>query len=264
MGWASASLPAGANCRRFRRLPIFDHGLPGLVAVWRLQRSVSCFAGSAASEASAAYAVPEGDDGRRPWLPDADYRSVFGQLTRAAIIGAPPGRLLAANPAACQLLEASEDELRLLGCAPLQDPDDMRWAVAVAERRLNGYVEANLRIRRRNGAIIEVALASSIWLNEEGEERSLILLNEKARHVDTLPWTHLQPQWARAALASRATDAGILAHPPFHRHDFPDALHRENTGKTHVASIYRKLGVHNRAVGLARARALGILRFPAE
>ena len=128
-----------------------------------------------------AYAVPEGDDEQRRWLQDADYRSVFGQLTRAAILGAPPGRVLAANPAACQLLGASEDELRVLGCAPIQDPDDMRWAVAVAERRLHGYVEANLRIRRLDGAIVDVELASSIWLNEDGQERSLVLLNERTK-----------------------------------------------------------------------------------
>ena len=37
-----------------------------------------------------------------------------------------------------------------------------------------------------------------------------------------------------------------------------------NTGKSHIASIYRKLGVHSRSSAVARARALGILRFPVE
>ncbi len=130
----------------------------------------------------------------------------------------------------------------------------MRWAVAVAERRLNGYVEANLRIRRRNGAIIEVALASSIWLNEEGEERSLILLDEKARHVDTLPGPiynlsgHVQLSPA---------ELRMLGFLPTH-HSIGTISQMlfiaQNTGKTHVASIYRKLGVHNRASAVARAR----------
>ena len=111
----------------------------------------------------------------------------FSHLPGAAVMGAPDGRTLAANPAACRLFGMSEEDLCAVGCPGVQDHYDRRWAVALAERSLNGHVEATVRIRRREGALVEVELTSSIYRNEDGEERSLVLLNEKARGVGAPP-----------------------------------------------------------------------------
>ncbi len=203
--------------------------------------------------------VPGGDDWPRLWLRDADYRALFYHLTGAAVIGAPDGRTLAANPAACRLFGRSEEELCALGRPPIQDPDDMRWAVALAERSLNGYVGADLRIRRRDGTIVEVELTSSIYLNEDGVERSLVLLNEKPGAVESpTPFAYDLVGHVKLTQA----ELRILRLLPTH-HSIGDISESlcvgQNTAKTHLASIYRKLGVHNRASAVARARELGIL-----
>ena len=94
------------------------------------------------------------------------------------------GRILAASPAACRLLAMSETELCAVGRSDLADPDDLRWASAMAERDLKGHVRATLGMRRGDGAVIEVHTTSAVYLNEDGEERSLVTLTEAARDVD--------------------------------------------------------------------------------
>ena len=125
----------------------------------------------------------------------------------------------------------------------------MRWAVALAERSLNGYVEADLRIRRGDGTIVEVELTSSIYLNEDGVERSLVLLNEKPGAVESLtPFAYDLVGHVKLTQA----ELRILRLLPTH-HSIGDISESlcvgQNTAKTHLASIYRKLGVHNRALG---------------
>ncbi len=86
-----------------------------------------------------------GDSGPRLWLRDADYRSFFYNLTIAVILSVPHGRILAASPAACRLLAMSETELCAVERSDLADPNDLRWAAAMAERDLTGRVERDAR-----------------------------------------------------------------------------------------------------------------------
>ncbi len=205
-----------------------------------------------------------GDSGPLLWLRDADYRSFFYNLDVAVILSVPHGRILAASPAACRLLAMSETELCAAGRSDLADPDDLRWAVAMAERDLTGRVTTTLGMRRGDGEIIEVHQTASVYLNEDGVERSLITLTEATREVDapTQRTYHLSGhvQLTNAELRILGLlpthySIGEIAQMLFNAH---------NTVKTHLANIYRKLGVHNRSSAVARAHALGILRFPVE
>ncbi len=209
------------------------------------------------------HAVPEGDDSPRFWLRDAEYRALFYNLTVAVVLSVPHGQILAANPAACRLFGMSEAELCAARRPDLQDPDDLRWAAAMAERDLTGSVSATLGMRRGDGALIEVEQTSTIYLNEDGVERNVVTLSEAAREFAPPPPTydlsgHLQLTQA---------ELRILRLLPTH-HSIATISEMlfigQNTGKTHMRGIYRKLEVHNRAAAVARARALGILRFPLE
>ena len=203
------------------------------------------------------------DNGPRLWLRDADYRSFFYSLGVAVILSVPHGRILAASPAACRLLGMSEAELCAVRRSDVADPDDLRWASAMAERDLTGHVRATVGMRRGDGAIIEVHTTSAVYLNEDGEERSLVTLTEATRDVDapTRSTYHLSGhvQLTQAELR-------VLGLLPTHHSvgEISEMLFvTQNTAKTHLASVYRKLGVHNRSSAVARARALGILRLPA-
>ena len=52
----------------------------------------------------------------------------------------------------------------------MQDPDDVRWTRL--EPKLNGYLE----MPGGDGATVEVELDSRLYLNEDGVERTVVLL----------------------------------------------------------------------------------------
>ena len=55
------------------------------------------------------------------------YRRLFFEALDGILLVRPTGEILAANPAACQLLGYSEAELKATGCALVRDPEDQRW-----------------------------------------------------------------------------------------------------------------------------------------
>ncbi len=210
------------------------------------------------------HAVLEWEDGPRFWLRDAEYRALFYNLTVPVILSEPHGPILAANPAACRLFDMTEAELCGVGRSDLADPDDLRWAAAVAEGDLTGRVTATLGMRRGDGAVIEVHQTATVYVNEDGVERSLITLTEVASDVDSP--TRLRYHLSGQVQLTQA-ELRILGLLPTH-HSVAEIsqmlFSAHNTVKTHLASIYRKLGVHSRSSAVARARALGILRLPAR
>ena len=211
------------------------------------------------SDTSTWFSVPGGDGGPKFWLRDADYRALFYKIPIAVVIGVPDGRILAANPAACRLFAASEVELCSLGRLAFQDPDDLRWAVAVAERELTGSVSATLGVRRRDGTVIEAEVVSSRFLNEDGVERSFVVLSE----VVTNPEAPYRPVSGGTHDALTEAELRVLRLLPTHYTLGQVAdllLVTRSTVKTHVYRVYRKLRVHNRAAAVAKAQALGLLR----
>ena len=64
------------------------------------------------------------------------YRSVFEQSIDAVLLTAPDGRILAANPAACQLFGRSEADLRQVGRTGVVGGEFINRAVEERTRRL--------------------------------------------------------------------------------------------------------------------------------
>lgn len=67
---------------------------------------------------------------------------------------APDGRLLAANPAACEIVGRTEAEIRSLGREGLADHTDERWESLLAERERAGSARGVARIIRADGVPI--------------------------------------------------------------------------------------------------------------
>lgn len=70
-------------------------------------------------------------------------KSLFEASLDAVMLTAPDGRILSANPAACRLLDRSEEELIDLGRGGIMDREDPRLAGALAERERTGKFPAN-------------------------------------------------------------------------------------------------------------------------
>jgi len=138
----------------------------------------------------------------------------------------------------------------------LQDPDDLRWASALAERELTRQISATLGLRRKDGEIFQAEVVSSMFSNEDGEERCLVTL----WGAGVSPLTGI-PSVADGRLTEAELRVLQLLPTHYSQSQIAQMLFLgRNTVKTHTIAIYRKLAVRDRASAVTQARTLGILR----
>lgn len=117
---------------------------------------------------------------------DIAYRVLFELSLDGVIVTIPDGRILAANPAACQLLGRSEAELRTVGRQGIADPSDARWADVVTERTRTGRTRTQVRMTRPDGATFEVELTSATYRTDQGEPRACIVFRDVSLRQTTI------------------------------------------------------------------------------
>lgn len=115
---------------------------------------------------------------RRRHLEPAAYRQIFEHSLDGVLLTAPDGSVLAANPAACGILQLSEKAICRRGRDGIADPDDRSWDVALAERGRSGAVHARLRLRRGDGRTFPAELSSSVFLDERGRSRTCVIFRD--------------------------------------------------------------------------------------
>jgi PAS domain S-box-containing protein len=112
------------------------------------------------------------------------YRSLVDHGLNGVLLATPSGGALAANPAACRMLQRTEEEICRLGRAGVADPDDARWAEFVAERARVGFARAEVNVMRKDGTKLPVEISSATFTDREGQLRtcvSLVDLTERKR-----------------------------------------------------------------------------------
>ncbi|HEX6417873.1 MAG TPA: GAF domain-containing protein, partial [Acidimicrobiales bacterium] len=115
---------------------------------------------------------------RRPHrIGPGDYEAIFRQSVDGVLFTAPDGRVLAANPAACAILDRSEAEICRLGRAGLL-VDDEATRAAVAQRAVQGHVRADVRMRRGGGEVFTADLSSTIFRTADGELRAAVIFRD--------------------------------------------------------------------------------------
>ncbi|HEX6422142.1 MAG TPA: ATP-binding protein [Acidimicrobiales bacterium] len=121
-----------------------------------------------------------------------DYEAIFRHNVDGVLFTAPDGRILAANPAACDILRRTEAEICLLGRAGLL-VDDRETRAAVAQRAVRGHVRADLRMRRGGGGVFTADVSSTIFTTADGELRASVIfrdVSEKAQAQAALARQH--------------------------------------------------------------------------
>ena len=81
---------------------------------------------------------------------------MFEHATDGMLFAAADGRITAANPAACALLDMTAEEICGLAYDGLIDQEDPRWQLAVAERDRTGSSVGVARLRRGDGRYVEL------------------------------------------------------------------------------------------------------------
>jgi len=106
-------------------------------------------------------------------------QEVFQRLLDPVLVTDPAGAsVVDANPAACQLFGLTLEELLAVDCLALRDPDDeLRWAVAVAERARTGSFRGELSWRRADGTTFPAVVGCALF-EVDGRELSAIAVRD--------------------------------------------------------------------------------------
>jgi diguanylate cyclase (GGDEF)-like protein/PAS domain S-box-containing protein len=113
------------------------------------------------------------------------YRALYEYSPDGVVFTVPDGRILSANPAACETLRMTETEteIRALGRHGLADPADDRWQALVAERDRTGQTHGVARMIRGDGEVIEVEVGAGIFTSAGGERRSCTIVRDMTERV---------------------------------------------------------------------------------
>ena len=103
------------------------------------------------------------------------YEAIYRYSVDGVLFTIPDGRVLAANPAACEILGLSEAEICARGREGLAVMEDEGWAAALEERERTGGARADLRMRRGDGTEFVADVSSAIFLDSGGERRACVI-----------------------------------------------------------------------------------------
>ena len=119
-----------------------------------------------------------------PPLALEDYEAIFRFSMDAVMLTIPDGRILAANPAACEMLRLSEDEIIRRGRRGITDPSDERWASSVAQRARHGHVRSELSFLRGDGTRFVADMSSNVFADADGEQRTCTVFRDVTDRVE--------------------------------------------------------------------------------
>ena len=106
------------------------------------------------------------------------YQLQFYNTLEGVIIGRPNGRLLKVNPAACDLLGYTKDELEGEHRDIVFDPEHPLNKKALQNRRKNKSFVGEVYFTHKNGHLIPVEVSSAIFTDEDGTEKSIINIKD--------------------------------------------------------------------------------------
>ena len=118
-------------------------------------------------------------------LGPAAYRALYENSPDGVLFTAPDGRVLAANPAACQILGRTEAEICSLGRQGLADVTDERWSGILAERTRAGHARGVARMINADGTPIEVEMSARIFRDAAGKKRTCTIIRDVTVRVAT-------------------------------------------------------------------------------
>ena len=106
------------------------------------------------------------------------YRALFDNSSDGILLTAPDGSILAANPAACRMLQRSEEEICRAGRSGLVDTSDPRLAPALEERARTGEFTGELFMLRRDGTRFPAEVSSNVFTDKDGQLRTSMIIRD--------------------------------------------------------------------------------------
>lgn len=109
---------------------------------------------------------------------ERQFRSLFESSIDAILLTAPDGRILAANAAACAMLDRTEEEILEGGRHLVVDASDPRLPAALAERQRTGRFRGELTFVRKDGTRFPGEVSTSVFRDRAGELRTSMIIRD--------------------------------------------------------------------------------------
>jgi diguanylate cyclase (GGDEF)-like protein/PAS domain S-box-containing protein len=130
----------------------------------------------------AAQALADAD--HRPEAPSmSDYEAMFRHSLDGVLLTLPDGRVLAANPAACDTFQRSEAEICRLGRRGLIVTDKPAVSDALAGNSISGRLRDEVPMRRANGELFMADVVITIFTTPMGEHRICVAFRDVTAQV---------------------------------------------------------------------------------
>ena len=108
----------------------------------------------------------------------AQLQALFEHSIDGILLTVPDGQILAANPAACQLLGRTEAEICTLGRNQIVDTSDARFRAQVDERAQTGRLLDEMTMIRSDGTRFPVEVSSVIYESAALEQRAFVIFRD--------------------------------------------------------------------------------------
>lgn len=106
------------------------------------------------------------------------FRSLFEHSFDGVLLTLPDGRILAANPAACQIFGRTAEEICRVGRNGLVDVTDPRWPAVLEEEARTGTFTGELSHVREDGTTFPAELSSVVFKDPQGRKRTGIIIRD--------------------------------------------------------------------------------------
>ena len=142
------------------------------------------------------------------------FRSIYDNSLDGILFTVPDGSILSANPAACQMLDCSEQELCEHGRYLVVDRQDPRLPASLEERQRTGRFRGELNYKRNDGSIFPVELSSTLFTLNNGAMRASIIFRDisERKHAEEQRLQLTQRIQQAQKAESLARMAGAVAH----------------------------------------------------
>ncbi|MFA5834393.1 MAG: PAS domain S-box protein [Bacteroidota bacterium] len=95
------------------------------------------------------------------------FRSLYENSVYAVLLTVPDGRIMGANPAACKILDMTEQEICALGRSGITDQSDVRLMPAINERTSKGKFNGEITFIRKNGEKFPCDVSSAVFTTKD-------------------------------------------------------------------------------------------------
>lgn len=113
------------------------------------------------------------------------FRAFFENSRDGLLLTVTDGEILAANPAACEIFQRTEEEIIDAGRFGLVDPTDPRLKILLEERQRSGWVKGELTMIHKDGSKFPGELTSVIFKDVNGNKRTSMIVRDITDYKET-------------------------------------------------------------------------------